>query len=142
MRVPKRGRLACLVLAAALLPLTGCTGDDPEPPSRQGEPVSTGVTGIALVDEGCPVLESSQPCPEVPFRARIEAYSQDGRRLGVTSSDEEGAFRLSLEPGAYELRGTAIDGKPVPVLMPVPVTVTAGRPTRVTLHFDSGVRSP
>lgn len=99
----------------------------------------SGVTGLVTVDRGCPLLEGTQTCPRDPLVAEVSAY-RGGRLVSSTQSDSRGDFRLVLEPGRYELRGGAVDGAPVPTMMPVMVVVEAGDFTRIRLEFDSGVR--
>lgn len=58
----------------------------------------------------------------------------------VVDAAEDGRFRVALEPGSYELCGENVNGGAVPSAMPVPVDVTAGEFTEVTVQFDSGMR--
>jgi hypothetical protein len=94
-----------------------------------------------MVDAGCPVLESSSPCPQKPLRARIKVIRMPSQDL-VTALDttEDGRFRVALAPGTYELRGENVNGGPIPRAMPLPVNVAVGVFTEVTVQFDSGVR--
>jgi hypothetical protein len=96
---------------------------------------------MAVVDVGCPVLEGSSPCPEVPLRARIVVRRVGtGERVTAAESGADGRFRIVLAAGRYELLGENLAGAPVPTAMPVPVTVGAGEFVSVTVRFDSGVR--
>ena len=96
-----------------------------------------------MVDVGCPVLEGTSPCPEVPLQARVTVLRADSAgRVAVVETDTDGRFRVPLPPGRYELRGENLAAAPVPTAMPVSVTVVDGEFARVTVRFDSGVRGP
>ncbi|HEV7900015.1 MAG TPA: hypothetical protein VGP31_19455 [Planosporangium sp.] len=62
--------------------------------------------------------------------------------MAQTQSDDLGYFRVVLAPGGYVLKPENLTGAPVPTARPVPVQVSAGRFTTVSVHFDSGVRGP
>jgi hypothetical protein len=98
---------------------------------------------VAVVDEGCPVLENSSTCPRIPLRARIIVVRPgSAERVSAAETGPDGAFQIGLAPGSYELRGENRTGAPIPTAMPVPVSVRAGEFTSVTVVFDSGVRAP
>ncbi|MFI7546538.1 hypothetical protein [Actinoplanes sp. NPDC049599] len=132
-----------LVFLAMVGVLAACT-----PADSGGGPVEgsagadrSGVRGIAIVDVGCPVLEGSSPCPQVPLRARIAAGrpGQAGRLVAVETTDD-GRFEIVLAPGTYELRGENLAGQPVPSAMPVTVVVHPGQFSDAVVVFDSGIR--
>jgi hypothetical protein len=135
------GRWVAVVTPLLIAVLAACA--DAGPGSGGGRPGSpaSGVAGVAMVDVGCPVLEGSSPCPEVPLRARIVVRRVGtGDRVTAVESGVDGRFRVLLAPGRYELRGENLAGAAVPTAMPVPVTVRAGEFVSVTVRFDSGVR--
>lgn len=102
---------------------------------------SSGVQGMATVDVGCPVLEGSSPCARKPLRARIKVLRLPAQELvAVIDTAEDGRFLVELAPGSYELRGEDVNGVGVPSAMPLPVNVTVGAVSEVTVQFDSGVR--
>jgi hypothetical protein len=142
-RIDMNHRVVSFAMVCLLASAAACVQ-----PDSAGAPVSTssdsgrsGVQGTAVVDIGCAVLENSAPCPRTPLRARIlvfEAGSID--RTAAVETGDDGRFWISLTPGEYELRGENVTGQPVPVAMPVTVTVRAGEYGDVTIEFDSGVR--
>lgn len=115
-----------------------------EPASDPPEPVpgaSSGVAGTAVVDEGCPVLEGTSPCPEVPLPARVVVVDAvTAGEVTAVRTDADGRFRIPLPPGSYQLRGENLTGAALPTALPVPVTVRAGEFTEAIVRFDSGVR--
>ena len=122
---------------------SGCTrpgGGEAPIVSTTAEPGS-GVRGTVTVDVGCPVLESSSPCPRAPLRARI-IVRQPGRATPLTMAEtrDDGRFEIRLAPGVYELQGTNLTGQPVPVARPITITIIAGRFTDTAVEFDSGIR--
>jgi hypothetical protein len=129
---PRRvGALAITLSAVACRPVTA----DDNPAS------GSGISGIAVVDVGCPTLPSGQTCPTQPMAARL-----DFRPVGSTGSSTstttaaDGRFTIDLQPGTYHLVATSLMGGPGPSAESMNVRVTDGRFTQITVRFDSGVR--
>lgn len=130
-------RDAVLLISCGLLYCfaTGC--------GQPSQASSSGVAGNVVVDVGCPVLEGTSPCPEVPLQARVVALRANStERVATVETGADGRFRIPLPPGGYELHGENLTDAPVPTAMPVPVTVVDGEFAQVTVRFDSGVRGP
>jgi hypothetical protein len=124
--------------AGALMSCAGTAAPDPSHPV-----VESGIQGVTLVDQGCPVLRGSSPCPERPLSARVVVTkAESGVVVAQSRSDDRGRFRVGVVPGSYVLRAENLTGAAVPTAAPVPVHVVAGRFTAVSVHFDSGVRGP
>jgi len=114
----------------------GNVGDAPGEP-----PPSSGIAGVTVVDEGCPVLEAESSCGVLPLEARVFVRRSGSHQLVATvTSDEQGRFRVLVPPGRYELQGENLSGAPVPTAMPVEVIVPEGDYATTTVRFDSGVR--
>ncbi len=125
--------------------LAGCAGVQSPQPKATSSPsmAASGVRGIAVVDIGCPVLENSSTCPQVPLQTRIIAVRAGSiEQVAVNDTRADGTFSIELAPGSYELRGADPAGAALPVAVPVPVVVRSGEFTSVTVVFDSGVRVP
>lgn len=123
--------------ALCLLCLSACAGS-----SGAAQGPDSGVSGITLVDHGCPVLRPSTPCPTHPVRAQVVAVRAGSTETaGRAQSDSDGHFRMSLEPGSYVLQASNLTGAPVPTAMPTQVEVPNGSYVDVTIHFDSGIRT-
>jgi hypothetical protein len=58
----------------------------------------------------------------------------------TADSDTDGVFRISLEPGVYNLQPTNIDDAMLPHARELRVTVTAGQYQDLNILFDSGIR--
>jgi hypothetical protein len=126
------------MIALCLVCSTGCAGTPRADPSSD-----SGVSGVTIVDRGCPVVRGSTPCPTEPLSARVVAVRAGSTETaGSTESDAEGRFRIAIAPGQYVLRAENLSGAPVPTAMPVAVEVPDGSYVDVTLRFDSGVRGP
>jgi hypothetical protein len=123
---------ASLVLACVMC-ITGCTG----------LPENSGVSGVTVVDQGCPVIYGSTPCPTQPLRAQIVVVRPPSATVvAQVVSDSDGRFRIPLPPGHYTVNPQNLNSAPLPVARPQQVDVHAGSYTEVTVHFDSGVRQP
>lgn len=95
------------------------------------------------MDIGCPTLPAEGgTCPTRPVVARVTVLDGGpaGKPVAEVDTAADGAFRLHLPPGQYAVTGRA-SLSPTPA-KPVPVVVSAGHMTAVTLVFDSGVRLP
>jgi hypothetical protein len=119
-------------------------GAAPEPPSGGSTPpaLRSGIQGVALVDEGCPVLQAGSPCPEHPMPARVVVSDQAGAEVTTTDTTDAGQFSIELPEGSYVVRAENKSGTPLPTAKPIPVTVRSEAMTPLTIHFDSGVRGP
>lgn len=130
------------VFAVALL-AGGCqAGNDPASPSTTPVPITTGVQGTTLVDEGCPVLPVGSQCPLRPLHARVIIVDSKGTEIARTDTSATGKFVVPLSAGDYVVQGQNLTDAPLPSATPVPVTVRDGALTSVTINFDSGVRGP
>lgn len=122
-----QGLLSLLVMLAA----NGCAGDS-------GEPLTTGLTGVAMRGPTQPVCQVDDPC-EAPFAATFDVF-RGGMRVTAFESDADGAFTVGLPAGAYRV----IPRADAPIVDPSgqakDVEVGAQGLTVVTLSFDTGIR--
>jgi hypothetical protein len=116
----------------------------PTLPGSTATPVTTadsGITGVTVVDGGCPVVRLESPCPDRPLPARLTVTDAGSATIVATAdTDPAGHFRLALRPGQYLVRAVNPNGAPLPRAAPITTTVTAGRYTTLTIRFDSGIR--
>ena len=63
---------------------------------------------------------------------------QAGKVVANARTDGQGYFEIRLVPGHYTLE--SLEGRFLPSLKPVQVTVRDGEFTEVELRFDSGIR--
>jgi hypothetical protein len=138
---------------AATTPATGGTvpagsvppslGGTP-PPGATTTPVpaaDSGITGLTVVDGGCPVLRLDSPCPDRLLPAHLTVTDAgSGTLVATADTDSAGHFRLPLRPGRYLVHAVNQNGTPLPRAAPITTTVTAGRYTTLTIRFDSGIR--
>jgi hypothetical protein len=104
---------------------------------RQG----SGLTGVTVVDGGCPVVRLDSPCPERPIQARLTVTdTSSGALAGTADSDQAGHFQIPLAPGQYVVHPTNPNGASLPRAVPVTATVRPGQYTTLTIRFDSGIR--
>jgi hypothetical protein len=102
--------------------------------------VASGITGHTVVVGGCVETLESTPCAEEPLPARISILDAKGGKVGETTSNDKGEFRMDLPAGTYEIHAVNLAGAPWPTALPAHVVVTAGAFTDVGLTFNSGVR--
>jgi hypothetical protein len=114
-------------------------GSSPEQPTdRRG---GTGITGQTLIDGGCPVIRADSPCPNRPVAATLSLLDATTNAVRATiTTDAQGHFTTAAPPGSYLLHADRVAGQLPRRPETMPVTVTAGRYTPVTMVLDSGIR--
>lgn len=130
-----------LVLAFALCGLLAACGSGAGSDSGTGaasEP-GTGVEGVVTLSGACPDAQDAV-CPDRPFVATVDVRDESGRQVQSVRSDEDGRFRVDLDPGAYTLVPVVAESGAPPTAAPQSVEVVAGRYTSVRISYDSGVR--
>ena len=104
------------------------------------EPASTtsGVEGQVFIGPVCPVVQEGQECPDKPYQATLVVNNSNGREIVKVQTDEQGRFKIPLEPGEYILHPES------PNVMPYAseqtFAVVSGRCTQITVNYDSGIR--
>lgn len=104
------------------------------------EPASTtsGVEGQVFIGPVCPVVQEGQECADRPYQATLIVNNSNGREIVKVQTDEQGRFKIPLEPGEYILHPES------PNVMPYAAeqvfVVEAGRFTQVNITYDSGIR--
>jgi hypothetical protein len=110
-----------------------------EPTTTTVPPISgTGVVGSVTAGPTCPV-EPPGGCPPKPVAdTPVQALNGSGVVVGTDTTNADGNFAITLEPGDYTLH-VAITG-PFPRCTDVHVTVTAGGPVQHDIGCDTGIR--
>jgi len=125
-------RRRAAVAAFIAIWLAACARSTPSPDS--------GVTGQVLVGPMCPVVQPGVACPDQPLAADLEVVDRSGHRIARTRSQEDGAYRIPLEAGAYTLKPLPPGQAGPPFASPIPFEVAAGAWTPLDVHYDSGIR--
>lgn len=126
--------LAVLVFAS----LVAC-GDE----SGSGSPPNSGVTGLVHLGPTCPVEQPGQTCDDEPaagVEVTVHEPSSDdpmtpGDEVASGTTDDEGVFRIPVEPGHYLVTATA--GMFCDV---VAVSVSDGEYAAADVPCDTGIR--
>ncbi len=130
-RVAVVGVIAVALLAAC----RPARGQVLTPGSGQGV---QGIEGQVLIGPMCPVQRVDTPCPDKPYQANISVLDQNGTLVLSFQTDDQGRFRVALDPGTYTLRPDA--GIGIAHAEAQDVTVQAGAFTPVQITYDSGIR--
>jgi hypothetical protein len=125
-------RLLAFVALASVLAACGS--------SPGGTDVATGIRGVVLAGPQCPVEQPGSPCPDLPLPDVEVRASRDGSVAGTARTDEQGRFRIALEPGRYTVEAVVSAGGVPPTSRPVEVTVPASGFAEVTVPVDTGIR--
>lgn len=118
-----------MVMTASLL--TGCGSD------TKTTPDSSGVTGRVTLGPQCPVEIQGQPCADQPA-AGVKvtvAKKLGGEKVASTTTNADGSYRVSVEPGDYVV--TADAGMSCEE---VETRVTASAFSTVDVPCDTGIR--
>ena len=122
------------VVTVGLSLLVACgngDGSDEPPPS------DSGIRGVVLAGPQCPAVTAVSPCPDLPWDG-IVRISSGGDEVAEVATDAQGEFRLTVEPGTYEVTPIVADG--IASADAKSVTVVAGRFAEVALGVDTGIR--
>jgi hypothetical protein len=96
---------------------------------------SSGLYGSVVLDPARPVCQAGQPCT-APAKWISLAFARHGV-VAHTRTDDRGAFRIGLQPGAYTVTSPHKLGRGIE---PRRVVVPSGRLRRVDLTLDFGIR--
>ena len=108
--------------------------------STPGGALTSGVQGTVTVGPHCPVVQAESPCPDTPFKGKVQV-SQTGKGvLAEMQVDASGAYRIALEPGTYVVEPVLSSSGGPPTAVPVTVLVRAGAFTQADLSVDTGIR--
>src|SRR5574341_1713070 len=104
--------------------------------------VSSGIKGNVVQGPVCPV-ETDPPQPECaprPYAATIQVWDA-GRTTMLTefTADEQGRFKVQLEPGDYSVEPQGEGLFPQPP-RPFSVTVLANEFVQLEIEYDTGIR--
>jgi hypothetical protein len=95
---------------------------------------TSGVSGRAVSSICGAPPAGGQTCPDRPVRATIQVVRLSShRRVATVRSDASGRFRVTLAPGAYELRSSTTGS--LVYSRPVDTHVRPHRFTSVTVRF-------
>jgi hypothetical protein len=129
----------------AVLVIGGLTGVVP----AMSNTLSGEIRGNVTMRPSCPgpaPLSGKEPCAPQPVQTTVKIFAaSDGRGapiedapLKVVSTDQQGAFRVTLAPGAYRLVPVPAHG--ALTSKPRDIAVTAGSTISIELSVDSGLR--
>jgi hypothetical protein len=115
----------------SLFIVTACSSINPTP-------TDSGIEGQVFIGPVCPVVQEGQECPDRPYQAALSVTSPKGKRIVQVQTDEDGRFRIPLEPGEYILHPESPNQ--LPFASDQNVIVENGTFTQVTVNYDSGIR--
>ncbi|MFH2103809.1 MAG: carboxypeptidase-like regulatory domain-containing protein [Chloroflexota bacterium] len=99
---------------------------------------TSGIEGQVVLGE-CQGNQIGMECFETqPYQAIIVVLDQTGQEVTSFETDEDGAFRVALDPGTYILHPTSPG--PFPVALDRIVTIVEGGFVEINILYDSGVR--
>jgi Carboxypeptidase regulatory-like domain len=120
--------------ALVLLVVSGCGGR-----STGGGADGQGIRGVVLAGPQCPVETAESPCPDQPVPSVRVEILRDGETVGEATTDRDGRFTVTLDPGTYEVRA-APGQQGFMSSKPVGAVVTEGAFTDITVAVDTGIR--
>jgi len=120
-----------IIFISILLFLSACSPVTPEA-------VNSGIEGQVFIGPICPVVQVGQECPDQPYQAILSVTSPKGERIVQVQTDEQGHFKIPLQPGEYILHPES------PNILPFAndqsVIIEADNFTQVIVNYDSGIR--
>ena len=134
-------KIPTIIIPIFLILITSCA---PSPTSTAVSPESTppansGIEGQVLIGPTCagPVRVDSN-CEDQPYQATLTVSSPTGERIVQVQTDEDGRFKIPLQPGEYILHPESPDV--LPVAGEQTIVVEEGKFTQVIVNYDSGIR--
>lgn len=125
------------IVVVALM-LGACRGGLPSAASSSPAVGSSGIEGQIFIGPVSPVTREGDP--EVkPFRAALIVKSDNGKAVTRFQTDEQGRFRVPLQPGTY-LLVPVVPEQGGPWAIPQAISVDDGKFTHVEISYDSGIR--
>jgi len=124
-------KIPFILIILMLAVLTACSANSSTTPD-------SGVEGQVLIGPVCPVEQPGDTCPDRPYQATLTVNNPQGEKVVQIETDEEGKFKITLEPGSYVLVPESTDM--IPFASEQPFTVAEGKYTQLTVAFDSGIR--
>ena len=102
------------------------------------------VIGRVILGPICPVerIPPDPACAPKPYKAIVNIWSTwTGSSYQPVSTDANGAFKLSLSPGAYSLEVSQPSGdSPYPRCTLLKISVVAKKSQNVVVNCDTGIR--
>jgi len=124
-------KIPFILMLLMLAILTACSASSSTTPE-------SGVEGQVLIGPVCPVEQQGETCPDRPYQATLTVNNPKGEKIVQIETDEDGKFKIPLEPGNYILVPESTDM--IPFASEQAFTVTEGKYTQLTVAFDSGIR--
>jgi hypothetical protein len=104
-----------------------------------GSGSGSGIRGVVVAGPQCPVESAQSPCPDAPLPKTEVQVKRSGNVVATATSDETGAFQVTLPPGTYSVEAVTDMGG-IGYARPVDVTVTEGAFAQVSVVVDTGIR--
>jgi hypothetical protein len=101
---------------------------------------NSGIKGQVLLGPTSPVVSSDKPRTDKPYKAKLKILNQDREEVLQLDTDEEGRFKITLEPGKYIISPVAPNLLRPPYPEEQKVTVKMNEFTEVKVIFDTGIR--
>lgn len=99
------------------------------------------LTGDVVAGPTCPVEQAENPCPPKPVPDhKVTIKTTSGTVAATTTTDAQGHFSVSLNPGNYIIEVSTGPGLWPHQKQPVQVTVAAGQSAYVKIELDTGIR--
>jgi len=83
-------------------------------------------------------VQVGQECPDQPYQAVLTINNLKGERIVQIQTDEEGRFKIPLEPGEYILHPKSPNA--LPFAQEQEFKVEDGKFTQLKVIYDSGIR--
>ena len=131
--------LVLVGLVVAILGIAACGGESATPITlpTKAEGVLTGVVEIGPL---CPV----EPCePAInPYSPRTLLLNQPGELPIEVPLQQDGGFSALLPAGTYSVELSECEFLGCSAVLPLSTTIESGGTTSLTVHIDTGIRSP
>jgi hypothetical protein len=105
------------------------------------QPAASGIEGQVWIGPTSPILGVGTPETNEPYQATIVFKDgATGEAVAEVRSDEEGRFRIDLEPGNYLVEPQSPNPGAPPYAEPQTASVQPNQFTRIEIVYESGIR--
>lgn len=101
---------------------------------------NSGIEGQVLLSPTSPMVSSDKPQTDKPYKAKLKILNPDWEEILQIDTDDEGKFKIALEPGEYIISPIAPNPNRPPYPEEKKVKVNPNKFTEVTVLFDTGIR--
>jgi hypothetical protein len=135
--------IGTILLLPYLIIFSGCSQNQAQ------KKLDSGIEGKVLLGPMSAVVNSDNAVPDKPYKATIKVLNPTREQITQFETEEDGRFKVALEPGEYIISPIAPNAPQTPGSLQVPkppypeeqkVKVKPGEYAQIIVRYDTGLR--